>query len=65
MAEMTKAKERREKMEENINSFEPEIEQELSLTEEVITEEIPTEELEASQEDQGEPEIIEISENEG
>lgn len=62
---MTKAKERREKMEENINSSEPEVEQELFQSEEVITEEILTVELEASQEDQGEPEIIEVSENEG
>ena len=62
---MTKPIERREKMEENINSSEPEVEQEPSPTEEVITEKIPTEELEESQKDQGEPEIIEISENEG
>jgi hypothetical protein len=52
-------------MEEDIISSEPEVELEPSPTEEVITEEIPTEELEESQTDQGEPEIIEISENEG
>jgi hypothetical protein len=45
MAEMTKPIERREKMEENINSTEPEVEQEPSPTEE-INEEPLTEEQE-------------------